>query len=906
MDYLLYYIPTLSVPELASISAQQAILQLVRGCSLALSWSLSDNALEEMDSCFRAFYNFCNKEIAPGNLSASIYRPVLHYLHHISSTIKCHGPLPVSSCRSLERTIGLYKRKMSSRTSNQAQPSNLIEKAMLRSLLSHGIDVEEEAKLFRPLGYTEDTWDENEETGRQLWSPFEDVTLSDDESLFEGVKVSALQRALSKYYQRFYGAEDVVVDGPILFKLAGRAWISNKVIVTSTLYARKNREHRRANHHVFFMSPFLSSRKWGRPDDDYVNVYEQGATDCDNHQQPPFAAIKKLLSTPCNTSGVFPTTDARDQDTSCIYKDRSSYNGLTKAQLYSLKLLDIMQQYSIPREAHRNIVRLMNSMITGHNEMISENRKSKILHCEAVERMLSKRANFVAPHLYDTCPNGCYLFNNNNFSTKCPVCNSARYKDNNVNAKVPAQSIKLLSIGDTFSKLLSNDSTRELLLYRSKYQCHSEKGKYQDYFDGSAYQDCLNKGLFKNPDDQAVALFVDGFVNSKRGAKKYTMIHLVLLNHSPGIRYKQSHHVQLGIVASNGKVAIDSYLQPILSELHYLEQHGMKIVKRDGTSLSAKCYMVFLGGDIPGLKAISKAPSHQSYTPCKDCKRRATRAVNRKHGLYLPYQQPSPRTCQLRTIGSYKKLMTAKISGQSQPSNLIEKVMLRFLLGHSLDISEEANLICPPGYSDNTWEEHGPDDEGTTDRQLWNPFEDVVIRNDQIEFQAVKVAAFRRALSKFYRRQCTTTTTSNATILEPIIQLKVAGRAWIYDKIIITSQYYYSKKNREFRRGNNYVFFTSPFLSQRGVSLFGCQLLAFVEVMKMNEVSRHSKSIPVVLKARPSEVPKFAVISVDEDIMNQVGLVKTVGSEYKFSVIVPNDHFDGDTLSNTCGLLANL
>ncbi|CAO0790673.1 unnamed protein product [Mucor circinelloides] len=65
--------------------------------------------------------------------------------------------------------------------------------------------------------------------------------------------------------------------------------------------------------------------------------------------------------------------------------------------------------------------------------------------------------------------------------------------------------------------------------------------------------------------------------------------------------------------------------------------------------------MVFLGGDIPGLKAISKAPSHQSYTPCKDCKRRATRAVNRKHGLYLPYQQPSPRTCQLRTIQEYKQ-----------------------------------------------------------------------------------------------------------------------------------------------------------------------------------------------------------------------------------------------------------
>ncbi|EPB85750.1 hypothetical protein HMPREF1544_07501 [Mucor circinelloides 1006PhL] len=246
VDYLLHYIPTLFVPEeLSSIPAQQAILQLVRGCSLATSWNSSDDALQEMDTCFKSFYKL-----------------VLHYLQHIPSTVKCHdGPLPVSSCRLLERTIGLYKRKMSSRTSNQAQLSNLIEKAMLRSLLSHGIDVEEEAKLFRPLGYTEDTWDENEETGWQLWIPFEDVTLSDDESLFEGVKVSALRRALSKYYQRFYGAKDVVVDGPILFKLAGRAWISNKVIVTSTLYARKNREeHRRANHHVFFTSPFLSSR----------------------------------------------------------------------------------------------------------------------------------------------------------------------------------------------------------------------------------------------------------------------------------------------------------------------------------------------------------------------------------------------------------------------------------------------------------------------------------------------------------------------------------------------------------------------------------------------------------------------------------------------------------------------
>lgn len=213
------------------------------------------------------------------------------------------------------------------------------------------------------------------------------------------------------------------------------------------------------------------------------------------------------------------------------------------------------------------------------------------MHLEAVQQLLSRKSEFKAQS-YNVCSNGCYLFNLKDNANQCPVCGWDRCTEKEIsNKSLPVPKIKLLSIGDVLSKLLSNETTREQLLYRSQYQ-QSTDNSYRDYFDGSAYRDCLDKGMFTSENDQAVALYVDGFVNSKRGSVKYTMIHLVLLNFNPENRYKTNYHIQLGIVASKNKIAIDSFLQPILSELHYLEENGMTVVKQDGTRLSAKCYMV--------------------------------------------------------------------------------------------------------------------------------------------------------------------------------------------------------------------------------------------------------------------------------------------------------------------------
>lgn len=49
LDFLLYIVPTLVVPFLKTRAAQQAILALVKGCSLALQWNLTEELITEMD-----------------------------------------------------------------------------------------------------------------------------------------------------------------------------------------------------------------------------------------------------------------------------------------------------------------------------------------------------------------------------------------------------------------------------------------------------------------------------------------------------------------------------------------------------------------------------------------------------------------------------------------------------------------------------------------------------------------------------------------------------------------------------------------------------------------------------------------------------------------------------------------
>jgi hypothetical protein len=48
LDFFLYSVPTVVVPYLADVSTKKAVMSLVKGCSLALQWELTEDLLHEI------------------------------------------------------------------------------------------------------------------------------------------------------------------------------------------------------------------------------------------------------------------------------------------------------------------------------------------------------------------------------------------------------------------------------------------------------------------------------------------------------------------------------------------------------------------------------------------------------------------------------------------------------------------------------------------------------------------------------------------------------------------------------------------------------------------------------------------------------------------------------------------
>ena len=72
------------------------------------------------------------------------------------------------------------------------------------------------------------------------------------------------------------------------------------------------------------------------------------------------------------------------------------------------------------------------------------------------------------------------------------------------------------------------------MLYRVKTEETRESGVYRDVFDGDVYQN--HKHLFKNNYDMALALYIDGFIPTKRGSTSMVTFMAVILNLPPDIR----------------------------------------------------------------------------------------------------------------------------------------------------------------------------------------------------------------------------------------------------------------------------------------------------------------------------------------------------------------------------------
>ncbi|SAM09683.1 hypothetical protein [Absidia glauca] len=128
MDFLLFAVPTLIVPSLHHSDARQVINNLIKSIHLCLSWKLSSARISFIKTSIDNFQDYLAWNITAGHLNRKCCTINLHYLGHVSFIIQCLGPLPIFSCRSLERTIGHYKSKSLPKSSPGSSYQLILEK----------------------------------------------------------------------------------------------------------------------------------------------------------------------------------------------------------------------------------------------------------------------------------------------------------------------------------------------------------------------------------------------------------------------------------------------------------------------------------------------------------------------------------------------------------------------------------------------------------------------------------------------------------------------------------------------------------------------------------------------------------------------------------------------------------
>jgi hypothetical protein len=173
--------------------------------------------------------------------------------------IKQQGVLRSYSARSMERSIGKYKKLIKSKVNAGANAGNILERLTIRNYMnSQSWGVDQELQLLTPRTYKDDSFKNNpsgESTDPQLWEPFKDYSIA---SLPVDVCDRQFKKALLHYYRRteVNGGSIVGISSLNSLFVAGRAWAYNKVY-TSALYKEHISERRRGNNYIMFTASHM-------------------------------------------------------------------------------------------------------------------------------------------------------------------------------------------------------------------------------------------------------------------------------------------------------------------------------------------------------------------------------------------------------------------------------------------------------------------------------------------------------------------------------------------------------------------------------------------------------------------------------------------------------------------------
>jgi len=151
IDFLMHVAPTVILDNLKHEDTKRAAFSLLRACSIALQWHLTEDDIRQIERyvlassfllaclhcivysfvsfrCVQQWHQFLRREVNTGKLSVAGFTANQHYLRHMSLVVRALGPLRAYSARPLERAIGQYSKMIRSRSRPGAQASNVMYK----------------------------------------------------------------------------------------------------------------------------------------------------------------------------------------------------------------------------------------------------------------------------------------------------------------------------------------------------------------------------------------------------------------------------------------------------------------------------------------------------------------------------------------------------------------------------------------------------------------------------------------------------------------------------------------------------------------------------------------------------------------------------------------------------------
>ncbi|KAG2191063.1 hypothetical protein INT47_012048, partial [Mucor saturninus] len=259
IDFFLYMVPTTFVPALLHNNVKKPLLFLCKACAVALKWRITREDLTMMKSAFNQWNTFLLNEILQKRIQPGVLKPVQHYLIHVPMMIEKQGVLKAYSGRSMERTIGRYKKLIKSKVNAGANAGNVLERfAIYGHVNSLNINLRETLNLLEPKKRTTNDFvslDPSDDTAPELWSPLFQCPVS---TLPCGVSDRQFTSALQRYYRREYsGPHEFVNTRSGVVNGAGRAWFDD-IVYTSSFFKDHINERRRGNNYVMFAVSHLN------------------------------------------------------------------------------------------------------------------------------------------------------------------------------------------------------------------------------------------------------------------------------------------------------------------------------------------------------------------------------------------------------------------------------------------------------------------------------------------------------------------------------------------------------------------------------------------------------------------------------------------------------------------------